>query len=173
MKKQLNPQGAKPAKRTSENTRMEEKQKEPGNRMHPDLRPAVEADFEFVCTVTEAAMRGYIEQTWGPWDPSRQRDNARKSFSAGICQNISIQGQAAGILAVETHDTHLQLEKIFLLPEFQSKRIGTFLVKNLVARAASEGKPVRLRVLRVNPARRLYERLGFTVTDMTAERVYM
>jgi len=141
--------------------------------MHPDLRPALEADFAFIYSVTEAAMRGYVEQTWGPWDPSFQWDNTRKSFHQGTYQIISVQGKAAGLVAVETHDTHLQLEKLYLLPAFQNRGIGTFLVENLIARAASEGKSLRLRVLRVNPARRLYERLGFTVTDMTAERVYM
>ena len=59
--------------------------------MRPDLRPAIEADFEFVYSVTEAAMRGYVEQTWGPWDPSVQCDNARRSFRPATYQIISVR----------------------------------------------------------------------------------
>lgn len=39
--------------------------------------------------------------------------------------------------------------------------------------ARQAGKPVRLRLLAVNPARRLYEREGFRVSSTTPERIYM
>jgi len=35
------------------------------------------------------------------------------------------------------------------------------------------GKPVALRVLKPNPARRLYERLGFEIICETPERCFM
>jgi hypothetical protein len=46
-------------------------------------------------------------------------------------------------------------------------------VRDLIAEARSCGKPLRLRVLSVNRARRLYEREGFRVTESTPERYYM
>jgi len=42
-----------------------------------------------------------------------------------------------------------------------------------MAQADAQGRSLRLRVLRVNPAQRLYLRLGFVITDETPERLYM
>ena len=35
-----------------------------------ELRAAQASDLGFTFEVTEAAMRGYVEQTWGEWQPS-------------------------------------------------------------------------------------------------------
>jgi ribosomal protein S18 acetylase RimI-like enzyme len=59
------------------------------------------------------------------------------------------------------------------LPEFQRDGIGTELVRRMLQRAKELDVPVRLRVLRVNPAKRLYERMGFVVTSEEPERFYM
>ena len=50
---------------------------------------------------------------------------------------------------------------------------GTELVSGLIAGARAERKPLRLRVLRANPAKALYERLGFVTTETTKERYFM
>ena len=70
----------------------------------------------------------------------------------------------------------IRLFRVFLLPSVQNRGIGTRLVRDLLDEAAAAGLPLRLRVLRVNPARRLYERLGFvlsgeTETHFTMERL--
>jgi GNAT superfamily N-acetyltransferase len=86
---------------------------------------------------------------------------------------LHVDGQLAGLLAAKEHADHVQLVKLFLLPSFQGRGIGTRLVRQVMAQAAAQGRPVRLRVLRVNPAQRLYLRLGFVITDETPERLYM
>lgn len=51
---------------------------------------------------------------------------------------------------------------VAVLPGWRGRGIGTALVRELVARCASVGAPaLSLSVQRANPARRLYERLGF------------
>ncbi|MBW2281099.1 MAG: hypothetical protein JRG76_01380 [Deltaproteobacteria bacterium] len=42
------------------------------------------------------------------------------------------------------------------------------MVRDVLARASRRDLPVRLRVLRVNPARELYARLGFAQTGESA-----
>ena len=63
--------------------------------------------------------------------------------------------------------------RIYILPEHQSRGIGTHLVSELLAGARAAGLAVRLRVLKGNPARRLYEKLGFTVTREIETHDYM
>jgi len=138
-----------------------------------ELSPASESDLDFVYRVTEAAMRGYVEKTWGIWDPRLQRKTVSDSFNTQTHRIISHAGERIGILASSCHDTHVQLEKIYLLPVYQNQGIGSSLIRQLMQHAMQQRKPLRLRVLRVNPARRLYERLGFVATFTTLERVYM
>lgn len=50
---------------------------------------------------------------------------------------------------------------ISLLPAYRGRGIGTRLLTSVIAEADSAGKPVSIHVEVFNPARRLYERLGF------------
>jgi predicted GNAT family acetyltransferase len=50
---------------------------------------------------------------------------------------------------------------IALLPEFRGAGLGTALLADLFAEATAAGKTLTIHVEEYNPARRLYERLGF------------
>lgn len=56
-----------------------------------------------------------------------------------------------------------QLIQIQLAPEVQGRGIGEALIRRLVDEARSAGAALTLHVLHANPARRLYERLGFRI----------
>ncbi len=56
---------------------------------------------------------------------------------------------------------------IQILPSRQGGRIGEAVLRELPAEAAREHVPVSLGVLHGNPARRLYERLGFRLAAET------
>ena len=134
-----------------------------------DLRPATNADRDFAFQVWKAAMQQYIEATWG-WDEASQRQRQQEEFDVAIYQIVKIAGQSAGTLIIKRHADHLYLSVLYLLPEHQGQGIGSQVLASLLAEARAQGKTVRLRVLRVNPqARRLYERMGFVVTDETEE----
>jgi len=118
-------------------------------------------------------MRAYVEATWGIWDEAEHRSRIRDSFEPSTHRLVHVDGQLAGLLAAKEHAEHVQLVKVFLLPPFQGRGSGTRLVRQVMAQAAAQERPVRLRVLRVNPAQRLYLRLGFVITDETPERLIM
>ena len=52
-----------------------------------------------------------------------------------------------------------------LLPSFQHRGIGTSIIHDVIARARAAHLPVTLTVLKENPAKTLYERLGFSVQE--------
>ena len=78
-----------------------------------------------------------------------------------------------GCIALIDEADALMLEKLYILPSHQRRGIGTLLLGRVIERAHASGKPIRLRVLRVNPARQLYERNGFKVDRSTDERYFM
>ncbi|MFN8523324.1 MAG: GNAT family N-acetyltransferase [Chloroflexota bacterium] len=138
------------------------------------LRPATDGDIELVYRITEDAMRGYVEATWGRWESDEQREYCRRSFSTGTHRIVQVDGEDVGVLAVAEHPTHVQLEKLYLLAASRRRGVGSELLPRVLGVGQSAGLPVRLRVLAVNiAAQRFYARHGFTVSEHTAERVFM
>lgn len=130
------------------------------------LRPSTPEDFEFVYQLNEQAMRPYIEPLRG-WDAAAERQDVQQWFHPGQDQIIVIQGKDAGILAIEQRPAALHLRLLELLPAYQKQGIGTAVISDLLRQAQTANLTVTLGVLKHNPARRLYERLGFVVTGET------
>jgi len=138
-----------------------------------ELRPANGRDVDFIARLIELTMRAYVEATWGAFDPERTRRTVAQTVGSGHYSIVRLDGRDIGALAVEREASHIQLAQIYVLPAHQNRGIGTALVRRLAEEARAAGKPLRVRVLAVNPVRRLYEREGFAVTSETPERVLM
>ena len=59
------------------------------------------------------------------------------------------------------------------MPSCQNRGIGAQVMRALMNNARAANKPIELTVLVVIPARRFYERLGFSVVQSTTERHHM
>ncbi len=120
-----------------------------------------------------ASTRSEEVAAWG-WDAAQQDAFLRMQWRA---QQVSYQrqypdadhrvvvhhDQRVGRLIVVRAEQAIRLADIALLPEFRRAGLGTLLVQELQAEAAQAGKTLQLQVMKNNPARRLYERLGFCV----------
>jgi GrpB-like predicted nucleotidyltransferase (UPF0157 family)/ribosomal protein S18 acetylase RimI-like enzyme/predicted nucleotidyltransferase len=139
-----------------------------------DLVPCSQDDRDFAFRVTEESMRSYVEEAFGAWDSVAQRRRLDDSINPSSWNVVLVDDVRAGILVVEDRPAELFLLRIFLLPAFQRRGVGTALMRRLINRARVAQKPLRLRVLHVNAgARRLYERLGFALTRSTTEHAYL
>lgn len=117
-------------------------------------------------------MQEYVAAVYG-WDDALQRWMFDEHFEPARLQIIQADGRDAGMIEVEECSDHVFLARIEILPELQNRGIGTAVIRSLLASAAAQGNPVLLQVLRPNPARRLYARLGFVVTAETATHYRM
>ena len=91
-----------------------------------------------------------------------QQTSYRNQFPNSNYQIVLIQKLSVGAMLVIRNEAEIHLADIALLPEYRDHGIGTFLLQNLLAEAAQTRKPVRLQVIQVNRAFRLYQRLGFS-----------
>ncbi|HEX2852467.1 MAG TPA: N-acetyltransferase [Opitutaceae bacterium] len=132
------------------------------------LRAVTEEDYAWLWALKRQTMQPYVEQTWGGWDEATQESFFRAHFVPALMQVITVGGRDAGLLHVEPEPAALFLANIQILPEFQNHGVGTAVVRGVLNDARARGKPVRLQVLKTNhAARRLYEQLGFRVTDLS------
>jgi GNAT superfamily N-acetyltransferase len=80
-------------------------------------------------------------------------------YADAAFQVIECDGMPAGRLYVARGSTEMRIVDIALLPSYRG--VGSWLLEESLAEAARTGKRVSIHVERFNPARRLYERLGF------------
>ena len=80
-------------------------------------------------------------------------------------------GTPIGRLAVDRREANLHLIDIALVPERRGEGVGGAILSDLIAEAETLGFPLTLQVDQANPARWLYERLGFRVVE--ARRPYL
>nr|WP_292873344.1 GNAT family N-acetyltransferase [Nostoc sp. LPT] len=76
------------------------------------------------------------------------------------------------ILVIEQEDA-LFLNYLAFLPLHQSKGLGTEILNKLLEQAIFRRIPIKLSVMRVNPAKALYELLGFRVVGGDENRFLM
>jgi ribosomal protein S18 acetylase RimI-like enzyme len=136
------------------------------------FRPAEEDDYAFLWELHRTVMQPYVAATWG-WDEVWQADYFRAHVALSRCQIIQSAGVDVGVLVVEAQSDRVFLELIEILPAYQRAGLGTAVIRQVLTQATTQGLPVALQVLKVNPARRLYERLGFVVIGETATHYLM
>ena len=142
-----------------------------------ELRPATEADDEFLYRLHRRTLGDVVEQTWRtPWDDEVQRGFHRRWFDPARIEIVMVDDEPAGVvdaaLQAETGDYHIG--RIAIAPELQNRGLGTELMNRLIERARSHDAPaVELHVLELNRARVLYERLGFRVVAREPPKLRM
>lgn len=78
---------------------------------------------------------------------------------------IEREGRPIGRLYLDKQPEDWHIVDIALLPEARGAGLGTVLLREILDQAASADRAVTIHVENFNPARRLYERLGFDHVD--------
>lgn len=136
------------------------------------LRRAGDADREFLLQVYESTRVDEVATL--PWSDEQkaaflrmqavaQDTDYRRHFGDETYLVVERAGEPIGRMYVHERDGTVRLVDIALLPHWRGRGIGTTLLRDLLADADRRGLRAELHVERWNPARRLYERLGFTV----------
>ena len=140
------------------------------------LRPATNDDEAFLLHVfastrpefslldlPESQMQALMSMQF-----NAQRQQYDGSYPEAENSIVLLDDHPIGRILVDRKEHGITLVDVALLPEHRNTGIGTVLLKRLLAQAVVAKKPVRLHVLKSNPALRLYERLGFSrVSDQS------
>jgi ribosomal protein S18 acetylase RimI-like enzyme len=136
-----------------------------------DLRPETDADIAFLMRLFASTREHELAPL--PWTAEQkaaflaqqfqaQRRHYRTQLDNCAFDVIQHQGVPAGRIYVQTDPTHLHLVDISLLPDWRGQGVGAAILEALQAAAAARDKGLSAFVEQSNPARRLYQRLGFT-----------
>ena len=143
-------------------------------------RPIGDQDMEFLLHLYASTREEELAHV--PWTPDLKMAFLRQQFEAqhrhyqehytGTAFDVLlVDDRPAGRLYVARWTKTLRIVDIALMPEFRGRGIGTALMTELFAEADASGRSVSIHVEANNPARRLYERLGFR--DVGEHGVYL
>jgi ribosomal protein S18 acetylase RimI-like enzyme len=124
-------------------------------------RPATADDERFLLGLRHATMDRHLIASG--LTPSEEEHLRRVRVRFDCAEIVLVDGEPAGLLKVAREGARWDLIQIQFAPAFQGRGLGTRLLEDVVAEARGAGAALVLDVLKVNPARRLYERLGFVI----------
>jgi len=139
------------------------------------LRVATGDDEEFLYELHRDAMRDYVEITWG-WNETWQRAHFARNYAPLRNAVIVRTGPAPadiGRISLTRHWGWIFLRDIELAADERGRGIGSAILAAVIALAKMSERHVELNVLACNPARHLYERLGFRVIRNDGARLRM
>jgi GNAT superfamily N-acetyltransferase len=139
--------------------------------MPTGLRPAHPDDFDFCARLYFFGMAETIRLL--KLDMAAQTASLRQSWDVAEVEIITSDGADVGWLQKSIQGDTLYLEQIFIDAASQNRDIGTGIINRLIDKARQDGRPVTLGVVKINPALRLYERLGFRITHEDDRKFYM
>ncbi|QDX30893.1 GNAT family N-acetyltransferase [Dickeya poaceiphila] len=133
--------------------------------MHVVLIRATESDIDFLLQLRSLTMGKYLADSGAPTDSDSLMSRVRYEFEHAHI--VQVNGQPAGLFKYRfmPQEQHWYLIQIQIHPSFQNRGLGKQLIESLIAQASTQNHSVVLSVLKNNPARHLYHRLGFQVTD--------
>lgn len=138
------------------------------------LRPAQANDLEFLYRVYAGTREEELARVaWtaaqrdaflrAQFDTQEQAYHARYPTADFLI--VDLAERPVGRLYVAHNESEIHIVDIAVLPEHRNRGIGSALLRMLAAEADVAGKSLRIAVEQFNPARRLYERLGFSIVD--------
>ena len=146
------------------------------------LRPARPEDREHLLAVYASTRAQELAPV--PWTDAQKAAFVKMQFDAqdvhykehyegATYEVIEVDGVPAGRLYLHRTPKEIRLVDIALLPSFRGKGIGTRLLAELIVEAKAKSVPLTIHVEIFNPARRLYERLGFAPVEEHGVHVLM
>lgn len=120
----------------------------------------VSDDIEELVNIRIAAMRESLERI-GRFDPQRVRERFVASFNPSKTKFILANGVKAGFVVVNQDDQEMQLDHLYITPNFQGKNIGSVVLNSLFVKADEKNLPVKVGALKESDSNRFYQRHGF------------
>jgi ribosomal protein S18 acetylase RimI-like enzyme len=136
------------------------------------LRSARPEDFAFCRRITHEGMRWIVERLFG-WDEAQQAEKFASQWRLDEARIIMCADEDVGWLQTRPTEDSIFLCQLHLDTPFHGRGIGSRVMQIVIDEARRDSKAVTLEVVKINPARRLYERLGFRTTGEDEYKFHM
>ncbi|KAA8782900.1 ribosomal protein S18 acetylase RimI-like enzyme [Paenibacillus sp. 4624] len=136
------------------------------------IRQATQEDREQLANLRALVLYDDLTRL-GRYDEIRVRERFRNTFQPEHTQVLELEGALIGCVSLKPADGEFLLEHFYIDQDYQGRKLGTKVLNMLLEQESVKGRRVTLNVLKGSPAKRLYERFGFTVDDEDEVDVFM
>lgn len=123
------------------------------------LRPAQASDLDFLMALRIQTMSAHLQNSG--IEIALDEQKRRVLHRLDCAQIVNLDGVDCGLLKVSRDTEPWKLIQIQIAASAQGRGLGEKLIRQVLLDARQQGVAVELSVLKNNPARALYERLGF------------
>ena len=127
------------------------------------FEPAASTDAEQLVALRIVAMRESLASI-GRFDPRRVRERFLDTFDPALTRHILLNAQRVGFVVTRPQADYLFLNHLYVLPGFQGRGIGAWVLQSVFSEADVQGLPVKVGALRGSDSNRFYLRHGFVLT---------
>ncbi|MGK7391404.1 MAG: GNAT family N-acetyltransferase [Candidatus Cyclobacteriaceae bacterium M2_1C_046] len=131
--------------------------------MNIKLKKAAPPDEKYLLWLRKATMGQHLQNSG--MEVNEESHLKGLLYKYEIAEIIFLSNTRIGLLKKAENDSSVEIIQIQIEPDYQGKGIGQYLIRKIIDDAALLKKAVSLSVLKANPARKLYERLGFKIVD--------
>ena len=124
--------------------------------------------YEFVYEVKKNAYIKYVEEIWGPWNETDQRNYFQRFIDTykNSAYIIEVDGKPIGFFNDEiVDDNTYEIGNICIIPSFQGKGLGTKILTDIIKDHSNQD--IKLQYFKQNPVGKLYKKLGFITNGET------
>ena len=134
--------------------------------MEYEFRNCTYDDVDFIVDLKEFGLKWYMETIYG-WDKNVQKEKTVRELDRHIndMKIITSDNNDIGITTFYKEDDKYVIGLTIIHPDYQNKGIATSILSEYINIAKNEQKRIIIKTYIKNPARRLYERLGFRLYD--------
>jgi ribosomal protein S18 acetylase RimI-like enzyme len=135
------------------------------------LSPTRQEESEALVALRIEAMRASLERV-GRFDAQRARQRFLAGFVPELTHHILLKGERVGFVVVRPTSDGLNLEHLYVRPDYQGRGVGSEVLQILFKEADSRALPLRVGALRGSDANRFYLRHGFEHTEESEWDIY-
>ena len=142
--------------------------------MKIEFRKCKQNDISFILELKELGMKWYIEKIYG-WNIEIQKEKTKREIEKfkDTMKIIVVDNQDIGVTNFFEDEGKYHVGLIIVHPDYQGKGIATKIINDYIDIAKKEQKEILIKTYKYNPAKKLYEKLGFKQYDEDDTHVYL
>ncbi len=131
-------------------------------------------DTNFIFELKRLCLKWYIEKIYG-WEDRIQLEKTKNEIQKNL-RNMKIivaDNRDVGVTTFEEKDDCFRIGLTMIHPDYQNKGIGTAVISDFIRTAEEKNKKIIIKTYKENPAKNLYERLGFKIYNSDDTHIYL
>ena len=129
------------------------------------FKKAEKTDIDYLFWLRSKTMSNHMSNSGVEVTEKEQLDRINYNFEDA--KIIYFDDEKIGLLKTTEKEFEIEVVQIQLDPKYHGKGLGNKIMQSIIEQAKAKNKTIFLSVLKANPAKKLYDRLGFLTEKET------